>query len=151
MSPLVSFGVFGMQAALMLIDEFHFHRTRRLPRWERIGHPLDTLTVLVCYAMTIVLSPTHGAIAAYVAGAVFSCLFVTKDEFVHAKLCSPGEHWLHATLFVAHPIVLGLAAFLWIRGEQRPLLVAQAALTLLFGAYQTVYWNLPWQRPSLQQ
>jgi hypothetical protein len=151
MSPLVPGGVFGVQAALMLVDEFHFHRRRLLPRWECIGHPLDTLSVFVCYTMTIALAPSSAARIAYGAAAVFSCLFVTKDEFVHAKLCGPGEHWLHSVLFVAHPIVLGVAAWLWIRGEHRTLLLAQGSITLVFGFYQTVYWNRPWQRPSLQQ
>jgi hypothetical protein len=151
MNPVVPAGVFGTQAVFMLVDEFYFHHRRRLPRWECIGHPLDTLTVFICYAMAITLSPTPSAMGAYLAAAVFSCIFVTKDEFVHAKLCGPGEHWLHAALFVAHPVVLGLAAFLWIRGEHRGLLVAQAALTFAFGAYQTVYWNRPWHRLSLEQ
>lgn len=151
MSPLLPAGVFGTQAALMLADEFYFHRRRGLPRWERVGHPLDTLSVLACYATAMAFSPNDGALAAYVAAAAFSCLFITKDEFVHARLCGPGEHWLHAALFVLHPIVLGLAALLWIRGEFRAALVAQAGVTLLFGAYQTLYWNRPWQRSSLER
>lgn len=151
MTALVAVAVFGGQAALMLVDEFYFHHRRRLPRWERIGHPLDTLSVLACYAMTIVLAPGEREIAFFVAAAGFSCLFVTKDEFVHARLCGPGEHWLHAALFVLHPIALGLAALLWIRGAHRTVLLGQTALTLVFGLYQTLYWNRPWQRPSLER
>lgn len=151
MSPIVPGGVFGVQAALMLVDEFYFHHRRRLPRWECVGHPLDTLSVFVCYAMTLALAPNDRSIAAYGGAALFSCVFVTKDEFVHAKLCAPAEHWLHAALFVAHPIVLGLAAFLWIHGEHRVLLAVQAGLTLVFGAYQTLYWNRSWRTPSLGQ
>jgi len=147
----VALGVFGLQAALMLVDEFHFHHQRRLPRWERIGHPLDTLSVLACYAMTLVLSPGERELAVFAAAAAFSCLFITKDEIVHAKVCGPGEHWLHAALFVLHPIALGLAAWLWARGGHRMLLVGQTALTSAFGLYQTVYWNRPWQRPSLDR
>src|SRR5258708_18222986 len=114
MSPLVPIGVFGTQAALMVVDEFYFHHKRSLPRWERIGHPLDTLSVLVCYAISLAFSPTHGWLGLYALAAAFSCLLITKDEFVHAKLCGPGEHWLHAVLFVLHPVVLTLAAILWV-------------------------------------
>ena len=57
MNPLVPIAVFGTQAALMMVDELHFHRRRGLPRWERIGHPLDTATVLVCYGTALTLSP----------------------------------------------------------------------------------------------
>jgi len=148
---LLSFSVFGFQAAVMLIDEFYFHRRRRLPLWERVGHPLDTLTVLLCYALALLTSPSDAAIGGYVAAAVFSCLFVTKDEFLHAKLCSPVEHWLHAVLFVLHPVVLTLAGLLWIQGEHGALLTAQAAVTFAFGIYQTAYWNHPWQQPSFDR
>jgi hypothetical protein len=151
MIALVAVAVFGVQATLMLVDEFYFHHQRRLPRWERIGHPLDTLSVLACYAMTLALSPGDHKVILFLAAAAFSCLFVTKDELVHARLCGPGEHWLHAALFVMHPIVLGLAALLWIRGGHRTLLAGQTALTLAFGLYQTVYWNRPWERPALER
>ncbi len=36
---------FALQTCCMAVDEVHFHRQRGLPRWERLGHPLDTLTV----------------------------------------------------------------------------------------------------------
>jgi hypothetical protein len=151
MSPLVPAGAFGVQAVLMLADEFHFHHKRRLPRWERIGHPLDTLSVFGCYAMTLALSPGDGAVGFYIVAAVSSCLFVTKDEFVHAKSCGPAEHWLHALLFVVHPVVLTMAALLWIQGGHRTLLAAQCLATLAFGIYQIVYWNGPWKQPSFER
>ena len=147
---VVSLSVFASQAAFMLVDEFYFHRRRRLPLWERVGHPLDTLTVLLCYALTLLTSPSDAAIGGYVAAAVFSCVFVTKDEFMHAKLCTPVEHWLHAVLFVLHPVVLTFVGFLWVQGEHRVLLTVQAAVTFAFGIYQTAYWNHPWQ-PSFDR
>jgi hypothetical protein len=151
MSPCVPIGVFGMQAVLMLVDEFYFHRKRGLPRWERIGHPLDTLTVLACYGMALTFSPSDRLLGFYAAAAVFSCLFITKDEFVHTKACSPGEHWLHSALFVLHPVVLTLAAIVWIQGGHQALLTAQGFVTLVFGVYQILYWNHPWKRPSLDR
>ena len=134
----------GIQGVAMFFDELHFHRRRGLPPWERIGHPLDTATVLACFAIAVLAPPTTGWLASYVALAAFSCLFVTKDEPIHAKRCSPGEHWLHAVLFVMHPIVLAAVALLWIRGL-RVLVLAQAALTLAFGTYQLLYWNVTWR------
>ncbi len=137
----------GMQAAATLVDELVFHRRRRLSRWERVGHPLDTLTVLLCYALTLELTPTPSSLRIYLVAAAFSCLFITKDEFVHAAQCGPAEHWLHAVLFVLHPVVLASAAFLWFH-DARGWIVAQAMLTLAFGLYQTVYWNTSWLKPS---
>lgn len=122
----------GMQAAAMLADEHYFHRQRELPRWERVGHPLDALTVLACYAVAISLPLTAASLHMYLALAAFSCLFVTKDEFVHAKHCKPFEHWLHALLFVLHPIVLASVGYLWLRGA-RTQMVVFGALTLAFG------------------
>ncbi len=135
------------QAALMLFDEFYFHRRRGLPRWERIGHPIDTLSVLACYAIVLSWDWSPRALAAYAGAAAVSCLLITKDEFVHAGRCQPAEQWLHAALFVLHPIVLGSAALLW-HQRQHSLLWVQAALTFGFACYQTLYWNLPWQRLS---
>jgi 2-polyprenyl-6-hydroxyphenyl methylase/3-demethylubiquinone-9 3-methyltransferase len=64
---------------------------------------------------------------------------------VHAKLCSPGEQWLHAVLFALHPIVLAAFAVMWWTGHT-PVLVGQLAVVLAFLAYQVLYWNLP-RRP----
>lgn len=147
MSMLLAVVAPGMQGVATLADELCFHKRRGLPRWERIGHPLDTLTVLTCYALALSLPPTAGSLHIYVVAAVFSCLFVTKDEFVHARQCDPLEHWLHAVLFVLHPIVLASIAFLWLHGA-RTQIAALAALTLAFCLYQAFYWNTPWMKPS---
>lgn len=143
-------------ALLMAVDEIFFHRRRELPRWERIGHPLDTLTVLCCYVVLLGFEPRGPAPGLYAVLAVFSCLFVTKDERVHQKLCLAAEHWLHAVLFMLHPLALASAALLWATPRlaelgmaftpaelklARTLLWGQAGATLAFGVYQGVYWN----------
>lgn len=131
----------GLQASAMFVDEGHFHASRQLPRWERLGHPLDTLSVALCYGWLSVASPrAPHALAVYVALAAISCLLVTKDEVVHARLCTPAEHWLHAVLFVLHPIVLAAFAMAWLEGS-RALVAGQLALTVAFGTYQLVRWN----------
>lgn len=155
----------------MLVDEAFYHRRRGLPAWERWGHPLDTLTVLACYALIFILPATQGGVIAFAAAALFSSLFVTKDEWIHAKHCSGGEMWLHAFLFVLHPILLGLAgawrfAPVFVSGPAAPgiptgaapdgghaffgtFLAGQTLLTGLFLGYQLLYWNGPW-KPALQ-
>jgi 2-polyprenyl-6-hydroxyphenyl methylase/3-demethylubiquinone-9 3-methyltransferase len=131
----------ALQGAVMLIDEAVFHRRRGLPRWERIGHPLDTLTLVACLAWLVAVPPGRSALTVYVVLAVFSTLFVTKDEPVHARLCGGGEQWLHAVLFVLHPIVLAVLGVTWWTGAHPTLLAVQLALTVGFGLYQAVYWN----------
>jgi hypothetical protein len=148
----------GVQALAMLVDELHYHRRRGLGRWERIGHPVDTMTVLACMAWALLVPPSDGAIAGYVVLAVVSCIFITKDEAVHATECTAGEHWLHSVLFVIHPICLasiGLAwpaihlqereLPAWLRGVPATTMVtAQVTLTGAFFLYQLLYWNVPW-------
>lgn len=132
----------GLQALAMIVDEWLFHRRRDLPRWERIGHPLDTLSIALCLGWLLVVAPgAPAAVPVYLVLASFSTLFVTKDEGVHAQRCSPGEHWLHAVLFALHPIVLAAFALLWWYGAHA-LLVGQLVAVLAFFAYQVVYWNL---------
>lgn len=138
-------GPVTLQALAMLVDELHFHRRRRLPLWERVGHPIDTLSVLACYGLALALTPTQEHLVAYVALVGISCLLVTKDELVHARLCQPAEQWLHAVLFVLHPMVLGVVGLLWLR-QERGLLWLSAGLTAGFGVYQATYWNVPWTR-----
>lgn len=130
----------AVQAALMAADEGYFHRRRGLPRWERIGHPLDTLTVAACLAWACVASPTRANVIVYAALAFVSCLFVTKDEFVHRRHCTPAECWLHALLFVVHPVVLACFCWAWIDGAAW-VIRAQLALTAALVAYQIVYWS----------
>jgi hypothetical protein len=129
----------------MFVDEIHFHRQRGLPRWERVGHPIDTLSVLVCYGVALTQQPKGGALIVYAVLAVLSCVLITKDEFVHSRRCLPSEQWLHSLLFVLHPIVLGAAALLWFK-NRTAIVAGQSALTLAFGCYQVLYWNLPWTR-----
>ena len=131
----------ALQAIAMIVDEGHFHAARPLPRWERIGHPLDTLTVAACYGwLCLTRQGAPHALAIYAALAALSCLFVTKDEAVHARLCAGAEHWLHAVLFVLHPIVLAGFAWAWWSGHDA-LVRAQLGLTIAFGSYQLVRWN----------
>lgn len=134
----------GLQAAAMAVDEGWFHLRRGLPRWERIGHPVDTATVAACYGWLLAVwsSRTSVAVGVYAALAVLSCLVVTKDEWKHARLCGPGEHWLHAVLFVLHPVVLAAFGAWWWYGGGRGVVIAQLALTAGFGVFQIVYWNL---------
>jgi hypothetical protein len=140
-----------LQALAMLFDEGWFHRRRGLPRWERIGHPLDTLTVAACYGWLVARPPGPHALAVYVLLVAFSCLFITKDEFVHARVCEAGEGWLHAVLFVLHPTVFLALGTLWYSGQAAFILRGQLAVTLAFGVYQVLYWSLTWKRPDRNQ
>ncbi len=158
----LAFTPFIVQALVIFADEFFFHIKRGLPRWERIGHPLDTLSVILCflYALYIPFSPLNLKI--YIGLALFSCIFVTKDEFVHKECCPASEQWLHALLFINHPIVLTMVGVLWCAMHDAGLPILLQSLFLheieiksfleiqtlfigLFCAYQFIYWNFIWK------
>ncbi len=127
---------FALQGAAMTVDEFGFHRRREVPRWEWLGHMLDTLVFACCLAIPLLLPPEARWVRLYAALAAGSCLLVTKDEALHKRLCSAGEHWLHAVLFILHPVVLIAAALLWIGSAALapPLARAMLALQCLLAA-----------------
>lgn len=153
---------FLLQAAAILFDEGWFHLRRGLPRWERIGHPIDTLTVLLCFAFVLWVPYSKQALFPYCLLAIFSCIMVTKDEFVHKEHCPASENWLHAILFILHPITLFTAGMIWpIAQGTDPLpwlsswsghgeffsmfLKGQASLMACFMLYQIIYWNFVWE------
>jgi hypothetical protein len=156
---------FALQSVCMTVDEFYFHRQRALPRWERLGHPLDTLSVLLCWSVVWFAPPSAGFVAMYVGLSLFSCLFVTKDEWVHKEFCPAGEQWLHALLFILHPLLMLCAGLLWpalhpesaaappagwirYEGFESRFFAGCISLTLLFGLYQLIYWNFLWKANS---
>lgn len=132
---------FILQGVSMFVDEFYFHEKRGLGKWERIGHPLDTVTVLACFAYLIWGSPSE---MIYVSLCAVSCLFITKDEFVHRRNCSPMEHWLHALLFLLHPICFTAAFMLWQQNDLIALKV-QFSIVFIFLIYQTLRWSKKWR------
>ena len=119
---------FALQGLAMGVDEFGFHRRRAVPRWEWLGHVLDTLVFLGCLVCPLLLPPAPAHLRLFAVLAAGSCLLITKDEFIHQRLCSGGEHWLHAVLFILHPVVLIATAMLWLGPGALEPVAARAAL-----------------------
>jgi hypothetical protein len=146
---------FFFQGIVMFFDEFYYHHRRGLPLWERLGHPVDTLSLLACMLYLLWVPYSPGALKGYIALALTSSLLVTKDEFVHAEVCPKGEHFVHALLFLLHPTILALAGLVWpVIPHDR---FVQVALSLysgsmaLFCLYQIFFWNFLWQRRCKKQ
>lgn len=158
-SPVIAFAAFPffLQGIAIAIDEFYFHHKRDLPRWERLGHPLDTLSVTAGFLYLIFVPFSAVALIGFVALAAASCLLVTKDEWVHAKHCTPAEMWLHSVLFLLHPIVFAIGGAVWAVAAQpdlaerlgldpanievmKTVIVVQCLVTIAFAAYQIGYW-----------
>ena len=134
---------FALQGVLLMIDEFGCHHRRHLGRWERLGHPIDTLAFAAALAFLMFTAPSDRALYVYGALSVLSCLIVTKDEWEHGLHCAGFENWLHACLFMLHPTLLIWAGYLWWAHDPRFDLVVGGATALasVFAVYQIVYWN----------
>lgn len=159
---------FAFQAAAILLDEGYFHYRRGLPLWERIGHPIDTFSVLLCLGFVIFVPFSTKALGCYILLAAISCILVTKDEFVHKEHCPAAENWLHAILFTLHPITLTCAGFIWpvVQGVEISAWIAnwlsakkslqfflyiQFSAMFLFFIYQIIFWNFLWKdKPVLK-
>ncbi len=151
---------FILQAILIFCDEVFFHLKRDLPRFERIGHPLDTSTVLVCFAFALVVPYSILALKVFIGMSLFSAIFVTKDEFVHKEHCPWKEQWLHACLFLNHPLLLGSLITLWMGSKGQinlfkgyetfisSFLVSQIVFVTVFFLYQVIYWNFLCKKKS---
>ena len=160
---------FVLQAIAIGIDEGYFHVRRGLPKWERIGHPIDTLSVMACLAFVLMVPFSKSMVGIYALLAVFSSFLVTKDEKVHKEHCPALEQWLHAVLFTLHPITLLSLGLLWpvLYEVSLPLWLSsyltfpfsialfikgQLALMSLFFLYQVVFWNFLWkEKPVCKQ
>lgn len=153
---------FFLQAIAIGIDEAVFHVRRGLPLWERIGHPIDTFSVILCMGYVLFVPFSTKALIIYAILAAFSCLLVTKDEFIHKEHCPGAENWLHALLFTLHPITLTMAGLLWpvVQGSAVPswmekwlsypealsyFLQGQFGAMIFFFFYQIIFWNIIWK------
>ncbi len=138
---LILFSSFFIQGAIMFFDEFYFHRRRGLPLWEKLGHPLDSFSVLICYLFLAFNEYNEQHLWFYIGLCVFSSLLITKDEFVHTEKCEAPENWLHALLFVIHPLAFLSAGVLWYQSYSINFFLMQSLLILLFMLYQIIYWG----------
>lgn len=167
MFDVVLFVPLLIQAGAMAADEFYFHYRRGLGRWERIGHPVDTLTVIATYLPTVVLPFSANNFLLFIALGLISCLVVTKDEWVHQQQCVAGEQWLHSLLFVMHPLAFVVTGMSWHLSDQpnsmlwshlnwlspsmlRIFLVTQLMAVCSAFIYQTIYWNYLWKPQAIK-
>jgi hypothetical protein len=136
---------FITQGLIMGVDEY-LHHKRGLGSWERVGHPLDTLTVFAPLSLIAFNDYSEHLLSVYITLAIISCLFITKDEFIHATECSPFENWLHSVLFILHPIIFLCSGLIWKNDTQNDFLVFQVIFVGLFMIYQIFRWSITWKK-----
>jgi hypothetical protein len=149
---------FALQGIAISVDEFYFHHKRGLGWWERLGHPFDTISILICYSFILNSPPNYQNTLIFISLSVFSSLLVTKDEFVHNKECGPTEQWLHSILFIIHPVTLIVLGLMWnntifVSPNELEIfnkfIKGQYIFICVFLTYQILYWSIPWKKISL--
>lgn len=140
----------GLQAGLMAVDELHFHRKRGLGRFEMLSHPIDSLFFALALLVPTLFAPSDAMMLTFVALALISTALITKDEWIHAGSCEGGEHWIHACLFILHPVILAAVGLDWrARGAALGLWAPWAILAFMI--YQLGYWGLHHHAAGRQQ
>lgn len=137
---------FILQGAFMTVDEFLFHERRGLPQWEKIGHPVDSFFTFLTLAIPAVFTFNELMLRVYIGFSIFSCLLITKDEFIHSGRCTKAEHWIHAVLFLLHPLVFTTTAVIWMKSEGSIFLKIQPFIVGGFMFYQIIRWSVPWSK-----
>jgi hypothetical protein len=137
-----------IQGLLIFWDDVYFHTQRGLPSWERWGHPLDTMTYLACLIYPLYNSPEAFEMKTFIGLSVFSSIFITKDEFIHFKVCKGVEMWIHAVAFALHPICLAVVGYVWYDNPSTYALIAPWIIlpVIAFLIYQTIFWNFIWKQ-----
>ena len=126
----------------MMIDEFYFHHKRGLKKWESLGHPIDSFFFLITFLFCLTVPYQEKWTWIFITLSVVSTLIITKDEWIHSEQCSGAENWLHAMLFIIHPIALAGLYYAWTASLQNLILVQTIIITIFF-LYQLIYWNFP--------
>jgi hypothetical protein len=143
---ILLFALGALQAVVMFVDEGIFHRRRGLERFERWGHVADTLMFFATLCVPAFFAPTQAALATFVVLALGSSLLITKDEWIHAEVCSGAEQWCHAMLFVLHGALLTVLGFVWKESPEVIELKLLPVAVLLWALYQHSYWNIYYVR-----
>lgn len=135
---------FIIQGILMGYDE-HLHIKRGLGAWERLGHPLDTITVFAPLSLAATRDYSDDLLSIFIILSVFSCLFITKDEFIHTSECNETESWIHSMLFILHPMIFVSTAILWKYHPTNEFPIYQTMAVAVFLVYQIMRWSLRWK------
>jgi hypothetical protein len=151
---MIAFVAFVAQSSLIAIDEFVCHRMRTLPKWELIGHPIDTFCLWIyLIALRFLDSSSQWPLIGTAILGLVSCFIITKDEWVHKEHATAFENWLHAMLFVLHPAVVLLYYYLWYEGVEdfEPLLHMSVVLVGGYFFYQSFMGLLRWRRDAASE
>ncbi|MEZ4872051.1 MAG: hypothetical protein R2827_07370 [Bdellovibrionales bacterium] len=134
------------QLTLFHLDEYYFHRRRRVTRPEIVSALIDGLIYVLPLTMAIFLDLTPLTKGLYIALSVVSCISIAKNEFYYPKL-ERQERLVHSFLYVLHPVMLYTFYLSW-EGNYFTnfpnfwiVQIIYLGLGVRTLAHQLIYWN----------
>lgn len=137
---MILFVPFFLQGALIATDEIYCHRRRGLSQLEKLSHVVDSSLLLITFVFALYVNPTANSEIQFFVLSAISTVAITKDEWIHARESDGLEQWLHAWLFIVHPLVLVSLWQVWHQSGRRDYLLGAAAAIGAFCFTQTIGW-----------
>jgi hypothetical protein len=138
--------VITAQVVLFHLDEYYFHRKRRLTRGEIVSALIDGILYVIPLTVAIFAPFSDIWKAVFIGMSVISCLSIAKNEFFYPKL-ERRERMVHSFLYVLHPVVLYTYYISW-QGNYFSnymnfwiLQIIYLGLGVRTLAHQVIYWN----------
>ena len=135
-----------IQMSLFHIDEYYFHRRRKVTRQEIISALVDGLFYVIPLCLATFAPVTIVWQITFIVFAVMSCISIAKNEFFYPKL-DRSERLVHSFLYLLHPVILYTFFISW-QGDYfnaNPNFWMFQLLYLGLGlrtlAHQLIYWN----------
>lgn len=135
-----------VQIVLFHIDEYYFHRKRRVSRSETISALTDAVLYVIPLSIAVFMEHTPTWQGIYITMAIVSCISIAKNEFYYQNL-RRKERLVHSFLYVLHPVVLYTFYTSW-QGDyfnQYPSFWIVQIIYLGVGVrslvHQLIYWN----------
>lgn len=143
-----------LQVILFHVDEYYFHRRRKLSRHEIISSLTDGAFYIIPLIIATFTRFSEIWKVAYIIMSAISCLSIVKNELFYPEL-KVKEKLTHSLLYVIHPILLYSFYLSW-KGnffDAYPNFWIFQLLYLALGfktlTYQVIYWNYIHEEKSI--
>tara|TARA_B100001248_G_scaffold262731_2_gene261845 strand:- start:15092 stop:15571 length:480 start_codon:yes stop_codon:yes gene_type:complete len=135
-----------VQMSLFHIDEYYFHRRRKVKRSEIVNALIDGSLYVLPLCIAVFTPFTMEWRIVFIVLASISCISIAKNEYFYPKL-DRQERLVHSFLYVLHPILLYTFYISWQEDffNKYPYFwivqITYLGLGLRTLAHQLIYWN----------
>lgn len=134
------------QVSLFHVDEYYFHRKRKVNRSEVISALVDAGLYIIPLCLAMFMNYESPWREIYITMAALSCISIAKNEIYYPGL-RRKERLVHSFMYVLHPIVLYTFYLSWAGDyfNTNPEFWIVQIIYLGVGvrslAHQVIYWN----------